>query len=77
VFCERGKIDIEADGDAWHSGPNQVEADNRRDNDLASDGWTVLRFSSKQIREAMQDYCVLTIAQMIRRLGGQQHSKDA
>lgn len=70
LFCEKGKIDVETDGDTWHAHPERIPEDNRRDNDLASDGWYVLRFNGHQIREQMPSYCVPNISQMINRLGG-------
>jgi very-short-patch-repair endonuclease len=71
LFCEKGKIDVETDGDTWHAVPKRIPEDNRRDNDLASDGWYVLRFNGHQIREQMPSYCIPNISDMINRLGGQ------
>ncbi|OIO90941.1 MAG: hypothetical protein AUJ92_17580 [Armatimonadetes bacterium CG2_30_59_28] len=70
VFCEDGKVDIEADGDLYHSNPEHAEQDNRRNNALAVDGWHVLRFTEHQIREEMAEYCLPSVAQTIHRLGG-------
>jgi very-short-patch-repair endonuclease len=47
------KIGIECDGEKWHSGPEQVERDKRRDEFLASKGWTVVRFGEKDIKNKM------------------------
>ncbi len=72
VHCAKGKIDIETDGDTWHANPQKARLDNVRDNDLESVGWQSLRFSTKQIREEMEEYCVPTIVKTINNLGGVQ-----
>ena len=45
------KIDIEADGEKWHSKAEDKVNDNRRDLKLAGMGWTVLRFTDSAINE--------------------------
>ena len=70
IHCARGKLDIETDGDAWHSKPGQIAHDNLRDNDMVTDGWKLLRFNSLQINEEMADYCVPTIVKNVTILGG-------
>jgi very-short-patch-repair endonuclease len=70
VYCSDGKIDIESDGDYWHSHPDKKEEDTRRSNDLQIKGWHVIRFTSHQIREEMSTYCVDKIEKMVDRLGG-------
>jgi len=70
LFCNDGHIDIETDGDSWHAIPERIPLDNRRDNDIASVGWHVLRFNGKQIRESLQDECVPNILKTIDTLGG-------
>ncbi|GAF97750.1 unnamed protein product, partial [marine sediment metagenome] len=70
VFCDRGKIDVETDGDSWHADADRIPLDNQRNNDLAGLGWTVLRFNGRQIREGTPEYCVPTIVESINRLGG-------
>ena len=70
IYCAEGKLDIETDGDFWHANPERAPEDNIRDNDLASVGWTILRFNDRQIQEGMQEYCVPKIAKTINRLGG-------
>jgi very-short-patch-repair endonuclease len=44
-------IDIEADGEKWHSKPEDKQKDNQRDLKLAGLGWTVLRFTEAAIGE--------------------------
>lgn len=70
IFCDRGKIDVETDGDTWHADPARIPLDNQRDNDLTSLGWSTLRFNGRQIHEATIEYCVPTVIESINRLGG-------
>lgn len=70
VYCVKGKIDIETDGDTYHAYATKAAQDNIRNNDLASDGWKVLRFSTLQIKEKMADFCVPNIVKTINNLGG-------
>jgi len=70
LFCDKGKIDVETEGDAWHADPQRIPQDNRRDNDLEASGWHVLRFNGHQIREELADYCMPNITDMINRLDG-------
>ncbi|MHA2279879.1 MAG: DUF559 domain-containing protein [Promethearchaeota archaeon] len=48
------KMDIEADGEVWHSSNEQVGDDEERDYLLAQRGWTILRFDDKSIEESTQ-----------------------
>ncbi len=70
VFCHHGKIDIETDGDTWHTVPERIADDNRRNNALAALGYQVLRFNTPQVREQMAEYCVPEIVKTVNRLGG-------
>jgi very-short-patch-repair endonuclease len=70
VFCERGRLDIETDGDTYHTPPDRVPLDNRRFNDLQSTGWRVIRFNGQQIREEMASYCIPQVVEAISHLGG-------
>tara|TARA_B100000614_G_scaffold262909_1_gene300788 strand:+ start:250461 stop:252788 length:2328 start_codon:yes stop_codon:yes gene_type:complete len=45
------RLDIEADGDKWHTEFDDKQRDQRRDMDLAHMGWSVLRFSESAINE--------------------------
>lgn len=75
IYCAKGSIDVETDGDFWHSNPEKAEQDNLRDNDLKREGWQVLRFNSRQIQEQVADYCVTTVAETINKLGGVDEGK--
>ena len=70
IYCAKGKIDIETDGDYWHANPERAAEDNLRDNNIKTAGWKVLRFNGVQIREQMQEYCLPTIKENINQLGG-------
>jgi len=70
VYCDSGKLDVEADGDTWHANSEKAAVDNLRDNDLHSSGWTLLRFGSRQIREELAQYCVPKIVKTINHMGG-------
>lgn len=70
VFCRDGRIDIETDGDVWHSKPERIEEDNRRNNAMATLGYKVLRFNTLQVCEQMAEYCVPQIVKTVNRLGG-------
>ncbi|MFH1007787.1 MAG: DUF559 domain-containing protein [Candidatus Latescibacterota bacterium] len=69
VFCQKGRIDVECNGDTWHSAKEQIPRDNARDNSLTSGGWAVLRFSTPAIREDMLD-CLSKVKHTINKLGG-------
>lgn len=75
VYCAKGNIDVETDGDFWHANPDKAQQDNLRDNDLKREGWQVLRFNSRQIQEQAADYCVTTVAETINKLGGVDEGK--
>ena len=48
------RLDIEADGEKWHTNPEDKQSDNERDMKLAHNGWTVIRFPESAINENMQ-----------------------
>lgn len=70
IYCARGKLDVETDGDHWHANPEKAELDNLRDNDLESVGWQQLRFTERQIKEQTAKYCIPKIEKTIKKLGG-------
>jgi len=69
LFCRDGNIDIECDGERWHTGPDKAETDRDRDNTLTAAGWRILRFSGREIIRKPQE-CLQTIRRTARRLGG-------
>ena len=70
IYCSEGKIDVETDGDSWHITKASSKADNIRDNALETKGWRTLRFTTQQVREEMETYCIPKIAENINHLGG-------
>jgi len=47
------KLIVEADGGIFHSGPEQIQNNEQRDMELASYGWTILRYTDDQIKREM------------------------
>lgn len=68
--CMSGKLDVETDGDLWHANPERSDIDNMRDNALKTAGWSVIRFTTRQIQEQMDEYSLPTILDTINQLGG-------
>lgn len=69
IFCKKGSIDLECDGEKYHTLPNALTRDRERNNKLTSFGWSVLRFSGKEIRQSASN-CFKTIERTIKNLGG-------
>jgi len=69
IFCEKGKVDVECNGDKWHNQPEYVERDKERSNFLTSRGWSVLRFTSTKINNSMPD-CLYKVKNTVNNLGG-------
>ncbi len=70
IYCRKGKIDVETDGDLWHHRPSSAIYDNERNNALSSFGWHILRFTSGQIEKNNCKEPVKIISQTIFSLGG-------
>jgi very-short-patch-repair endonuclease len=70
IFCNKGNIDVETDGDTWHAERSRIGLDNQRNNNVATEGWAVLRFNGHQIREGLNKYCIPTITRTIQELDG-------
>jgi very-short-patch-repair endonuclease len=49
LFCKQRNIDVECNGDAYHLQPGKVRRDKKRNNILEGLGWSILRYSSKDI----------------------------
>jgi very-short-patch-repair endonuclease len=69
VYCNRGNLAVETDGDTWHHNPADAEKDNQRDNDLMAVGWKVQHFTRKQIEDEMVS-CLRSIRDTIHQTGG-------
>lgn len=75
IYCADGNIDAETDGDTWHANSEKAKQDNIRDNALQSVGWNVLRFTTQQIQEETEEYCIHKVVKAINNLGGVDESK--
>lgn len=60
------QLAIECDGDQWHSNPEDLARDKKRDMELAGAGWTVVRFGETELEEK-QDAVSQTLAQEIHK----------
>lgn len=69
VFAKRGRINVECDGDAFHTSPSNVKRDKRRDNLLVSSGWSVLRYTTDDIANRLSR-CTRQIQQTLDLYGG-------
>jgi very-short-patch-repair endonuclease len=69
IFCRRGNIDVECDGETWHSEPKELRRDRHRNNVLTSAGWAVLRFGSRELADQMA-FCLRMIRATVRARGG-------
>lgn len=69
IFCKDGKLDIECDGTKYHSDPKTISKDRQRNNDLTAEGWSILRFSGKEINQNLKS-CLKQIKKTIKRLNG-------
>jgi very-short-patch-repair endonuclease len=70
IFCNRGNIDVECDGDQFHTGREHVYYDKNRNNLLESEGWSVLRFTYENLT-LKPDEALNIIRKTIRNYGGE------
>lgn len=49
ILCRRGRIDIECDGEKWHSSRAQKRRDRLRDHGLGQRGWVIVRLKEREI----------------------------
>jgi very-short-patch-repair endonuclease len=75
IYCEKGNLNIETDGDTWHANSESAAKDNVRDNALQAIGWRVLRFTTNQIQESAEGYCIHKVSKAINNLGGVNEDK--
>ena len=69
IFCNAGFIDLETDGDTYHTQKDRIKIDNERNNQLAQKGWQVLRYNGAEIRSNM-GHCVNEVQKTITTLDG-------
>lgn len=72
IFCKEGKMDVECDGEIYHSSKDAQTRDRIRNNELASYGWLVLRFTGTEINRDAKA-CVQQIKKAIKTLNGIEH----
>ncbi len=75
IYCAKGNIAVESDGDTWHANPEKSIQDNLRDNALKAAGWNVFHFTTHQIQEQAETYCVPKVTKAINNLGGIDYGK--
>lgn len=61
------KLGVEADGEVWHNNNNKIQSDRQRDINLSRQGWTILRFTDKEIQRQPQDVAMV-IKQAMQKL---------
>lgn len=76
LFCKKGNINVECDGDEHHMKPEQVIYDKNRNNQISAVAdWTPLRFTTKHLYEEMPK-TILTIKRKIDKLGGLHYAQE-
>jgi len=75
VFCQKHNLDIECDGDIYHSDLSKMRKDRKRNNTLTSLGWQVLRFGQEEIIN--KQYETLNIIKKTINEAGGAESADA
>jgi very-short-patch-repair endonuclease len=62
------RVIVEVDSWRWHGSRRSFEADRKRDATLIAQGWTILRFTARQIEN--EPFAVIaTIARALARVG--------
>ncbi len=69
IFCKKGNINVECDGDEFHMNPKAVRQDKKRNNILSSNGWSVLRFTTHDIYDDLK-HSVSLVQDTIQTYGG-------
>jgi len=75
LFCRERNIDVECDGDEFHSKIEDIKRDKKRNNLLESQGWSVLRFTTDDIRRSLGDAIALT-KKTVNQYGGLQDANN-
>lgn len=69
ILCQQRDLDVECDGDTWHSRTETIEADNQRDNLLNANRWHVLRFNTPALQQRLDD-TLQVIREAVNHYGG-------
>lgn len=75
LFCKERNIDVECDGDRFHSNIDDVKRDKQRNNILESLGWSVLRFTSDDICHNLRE-SIRQTKKTVNRYGGLQYADE-
>lgn len=76
VFCKDRNLAIECDGDEYHMRRSAVERDKKRSNALQSRGWSILHFTTAELKKNLPG-TMRVIRDSIEHHGGLWHSGDA
>ena len=76
LFCKARNIDVECDGDTYHTLKEDVQKDKRRNNFLESRGWSVLRFTKNDIDDDLQG-TIGVVNDTINKYGGIEDLKQS
>ncbi|MFZ4739683.1 MAG: endonuclease domain-containing protein [Bacteroidales bacterium] len=69
IFCKTRNINVECDGNKYHMGNKEIQYDKNRNNYLESKGWSVLRFTTKNLTQELNQ-TVNIICNTINKYGG-------
>ncbi|WP_338763279.1 DUF559 domain-containing protein [Bernardetia sp. ABR2-2B] len=69
IFCKDRNINVECDGDQYHTKVKDVKYDKVRNNEISSLGWNILRFTTHQIESELEQSISL-VKDTINKLGG-------
>ena len=69
IFCQKANIDLECDGERYHTLPGAFTKDRLRNNRLTSLGWHVLRFSGREIHRNLEE-CLNVVERTVHTLKG-------
>jgi very-short-patch-repair endonuclease len=69
IFCARGPLAVECDGEDFHGGLAQRRRDRTRDNRLRRMGWAVVRLTERAIVKSPAR-CAKRVNAVVTRLGG-------
>ena len=71
IFCKKGNICVECDGDSYHEGIAKVIKDEERDKNISDYGWYILRFRTDELitQKALAN-SIRIIQDKVEKLGG-------
>jgi very-short-patch-repair endonuclease len=75
IFCKSRNINVECDGDEYHTEKEDVFKDKKRNNILESKGWSVLRFTRDDINNDLET-SVGVVNDTINKYGGIEDVKN-